>query len=591
MIAALCLALAAGLFLGWRLAAPRTAPPAASPEAARAILYWYDPMKPDAHFAQPGKSPFMDMELVPRYADEAQTGDAGLGLAPAFTQNLGVKLGTVEKGELHPSIEVPGSVAFDEHRVAVVQARTGGIVERAYPRAVGERVRAGAPLVDVRTPEWFAAQSEYLALKDVPQLAAAARARLLQLGMTAAQVDELERRGQPRAVVTLRAPRDGMLSEFDLRQGMTIMAGQTLARINGIERVWIEAQAPEAEAARLGIGGKVTARLTALPGRTLQGRIDALIPELKPETRTLRVRVSLPNPDALLKPGMLAFLRLEDARAKTAALLVPTDAVIATGKRHVVIAAPARGRFVPVEVTPGIEADGKTEILSGALEEGERIVVSGQFMIDSEASLRGVLARMGSEDGGQKTEDKPEPSAPRIYMGTGIVRSAADDEIVLAHEPVAELEWPAMTMPFALARPGLARGLAPGQEVRFYFTATEEGPVIERLEVLPGSGSGKRGAHSMERGAYSEGLVSGAARRMVGPPLPGHLPLAGDEGNPLEEHVIARSEAARQSPPLVSARRLAPWHSPHLVSARREAPWQSNAFHPAKPQTDCALKS
>ncbi|MDR0717188.1 MAG: efflux RND transporter periplasmic adaptor subunit, partial [Azoarcus sp.] len=276
MSAAVLLALLAGLFFGWRLGAHGAAPALGAAQGEREILYWYDPMKPDAHFDKPGKSPFMDMALVPRYADEGRAEDSGFGLAPAFTQNLGVELGTVEKGALRPFIEVPGSVAFDEHRVAVVQARTGGIVERAYPLAVGDRVRAGAPLADVRTPEWFAAQSEYLALRDVPQLAAAARARLLQLGMTAAQVDELERRGQPRAIVTLRAPRAGMLSEFDLRQGMTIMAGQTLARINGIDHVWIEAQAPETEAARLGIGGKVTARLTALPGQTLEGRIDAL---------------------------------------------------------------------------------------------------------------------------------------------------------------------------------------------------------------------------------------------------------------------------------------------------------------------------
>ncbi|MDR2364766.1 MAG: efflux RND transporter periplasmic adaptor subunit, partial [Zoogloeaceae bacterium] len=498
-ILSLFLALAAGGILGWHLGARDAAPEhhAQQGKAAREILYWYDPMKPEAHFSQPGKSPFMDMELVPRYADEAQGANAvpasGLGLAPAFTQNLGVRLGAVEKGELHPFIEVSGSVSFDEHGVSVVQARTGGIVERAYPLAVGDRVRAGAPLVDVRTPEWFAAQSEYLALKDVPQLAAAARNRLLQLGMTARQVEDIDRRGQPRAIVTLHAPREGMLSEFDLRQGMTVMPGQTLARINSIGRVWIEAQVPETEAARLSPGGKVTARLTALPGQTLEGRISALIPELKRETRTLRVRVALPNPKGILRPGMLAFIRLEEAKAKTAALLVPTEAVIATGKRHVVIAAPPDGRFIPVEVTPGIETGGKTEILSGALLEGERVVISGQFMIDSEASLRGVLARMST--------DPAQTSAGRTYSAIGTVQSSAEDEIVLTHEPVPELEWPSMTMPFTLSKSGLGQGLPSGQRVRFHFTNTEGGPVIERLEVLSGLDAGERGGQTSERKA------------------------------------------------------------------------------------------
>ncbi|MDR1462697.1 MAG: efflux RND transporter periplasmic adaptor subunit [Azoarcus sp.] len=513
--AAFFLVLAAGLLIGWRLGM-QSAPPERPPQqtgSAREILYWYDPMKPDAHFERPGKSPFMDMELVPRYAGEAQT--AGLGLAPAYTQNLGVKLGTVEKGELHPFIEVSGSVRFDEHGISVVQARTSGIVERAYPLAAGDRVRAGAPLADIRTPEWFAAQSEYLALKDLPQLAAAARSRLLQLGMSARQIDDIEQRGQPRAVITLRAPRDGMLSEFELRQGMTIMPGQTLARINSIDRVWIEAQVPETEAARLDIGGKVKARLTALPGQMLDGLIDALIPELDRDTRNLRVRVALPNPDGLLKPGMLAFIQLESAGEKTAALLVPTEAVIATGKRHIVIAAPADGRFVPVEVATGTESGGKTEILSGALRAGERVVVSGQFMIDSEASLRGVLARMQANETPDKSQSlqpvraepaealdpqrtpldklrangfsQSPPSAPPAltHTGIGIVQSTTDDEIVLAHEAIPGLEWPAMTMPFTLQPPGLAKALTPGQKVRFRFSITNEGPVIAHLEALP----------------------------------------------------------------------------------------------------------
>ncbi|MDR3213656.1 MAG: efflux RND transporter periplasmic adaptor subunit [Azoarcus sp.] len=478
--------LAAGLFLGWRLGASGPAVQAA-PESARKILYWYDPMKPDAHFERPGKSPFMDMELLPRYADETSTADTGLGLAPAFTQNLGVRLGTVEKGRLDRATEVSGSVAFDEHAISVVQARTGGIVERAYPLAVGDRVRAGAALVDVRVPEWFAAQSEYLALRDEPRLAAAARERLLQLGMSTAQVDALERRGKPDAIVTFHAPRAGMLSEFDLRQGMTVMPGQTLARINGIGRVWIEAQAPETEMSRLAIGGKATVRLTALPGQALEGKIAALIPELKRETRTLRVRVELSNPDGILKPGMLAFIRLRDVNDEPASLLVPTEAVLATGKHHIIIAASPDGRFVPVEVAPVGEAGDRTEIRAGDLQEGDRIVVSGQFMIDSEASLRGVLARMRADEG-----DGPPVAAhvhANAHTGIGVVESTADDEIVLAHDPIPELSWPAMTMPFALSKPGLAKGFAPGQKVRFHFAETKEGPVIERLEALPPGGA------------------------------------------------------------------------------------------------------
>ncbi|GHT96135.1 hypothetical protein AGMMS49545_20380 [Betaproteobacteria bacterium] len=475
LFAGLLLGLALAFLFGWRPAMQHTVESATTAEhAERQILYWYDPMKPEAHFEQPGKSPFMDMDLMPRYADENPNVATGFALSPALTQNLGVKFGTVEKGALRPAVEISGSVGFDEHAVAVVQARAGGIVERAYPLAVGDMVAAGTPLADVRVPEWYAAQGEYLALRSEPQLAAAARARLLQLGMTAAQIAALEKRGTPNAVVTFHALRAGMLSEFDLRQGMTIDAGQTLARINGIDVVWITAQAPETEAAGLDMGGKATLSFTAFPGQIFTGSVSALIPELNRDTRTLVARIALPNPNHKLRPGMAAQIRLEQPEGAEH-LLVPTDAILATGKRHIVIAAADGGRFVPVEVTTGREVDGKTEILSGALNAGERIVLSGQFMLDSEASLRGVLARM----------DDTKESALGLHQGVGTVKSVDTTEIVLAHDPIPELRWPAMTMPFALKNPEAGANVAAGQKVRFYFVQREEGAVVERVEALP----------------------------------------------------------------------------------------------------------
>ncbi|MDR3054226.1 MAG: efflux RND transporter periplasmic adaptor subunit [Zoogloeaceae bacterium] len=473
------LGLALAFLFGGR---PATHPAAESAPAAqnaeRRILYWYDPMKPEAHFEQPGKSPFMDMDLIPRYADDNMDAakNDGFALPPVLTQNLGVKFGAVEKGVLRSAIEVSGSVSFDEHAVAIVQARAGGIVERAYPLAVGDRVTAGTPLADVRVPEWYAAQGEYLALRSEPQLAAAARARLLQLGMTAAQIAALEKRGAPHAVVTLHAPRAGMLSEFDVRQGMTIDAGQTLARINGLDAVWITAQTPEIEAAGLDIGGKATLSFTAFPGQTFTGSVNALIPELNRDTRTLVARIALPNPNHKLRPGMVARIRLEQPEGAEH-LLVPTDAILATGKRHIVIAVADEGRFVPVEVTTGREAEGKTEILAGNLNAGERIVISGQFMLDAEASLRGVLARMDD------TQPAAMPAA-KTHQGVGTVKSVDATEIVLAHDPIPELGWSAMVMPFALKSSETGRNVTMGQKVRFYFVRTEEGAVVEKVEVI-----------------------------------------------------------------------------------------------------------
>ncbi len=374
-------------------------PPAAD-AADRSVLYWYDPMKPDQHFDKPGKSPFMDMDLVPMYG-ESSAADNGVRIDPRLLQNTGMRLATVEKGRLARGLEAVGALTFNERLVSVVQARTAGLVERVYALAPNDVIPAGVPLVDLRVPDWYGAQAEYLALRQAGEagLAAAARVRLLQLGMSDALVAQVEKTGVPKAVVTLTAPQGGVLLELGVREGMTVTPGQTLARINGIGSVWLDTEVPEAQAAGLAVGLPVSATFTTWPGRVFTGRISALLPALERDTRTLRVRTEWPNPDGTLRPGLYAQVSLLKSEGPDR-LLIPSEAVIATGKRNVVIVAGDAGHFRPAEITPGREGDGKTEVLAG-LQQGERVVVSGQFLIDSEASLKGVLARM-EKTGDQK---------------------------------------------------------------------------------------------------------------------------------------------------------------------------------------------
>ncbi len=372
----------------------------AADTSGRSVLYWYDPMKPDQHFDKPGKSPFMDMELVPMYGGKSVT-DNGVRIDPRLLQNTGVRLATVEKGRLARGFEAIGTLTFNDRLVTVVQARTAGLVERVYALAPNDVIPAGMPLVDLRVPDWYGAQAEYLALRQTEEtgLVAAARMRLLQLGMREALVAQVEKTGVPQAVVTVTAPQSGVLMELGVREGMTVMPGQTLARINGIGSVWLDAEVPEAQAAGLSVGQTVSATFTTWPGRTFTGRISALLPTLEPDTHTLRVRTEWTNPDGALRPGLYARVSLLKTEGPER-LLIPSEAVIATGKRNVVIVAGDSGHFRPAEVVIGRESDGKTEVLSG-LQQGEQIVVSGQFMIDSEASLKGVLARM-EKTGDQK---------------------------------------------------------------------------------------------------------------------------------------------------------------------------------------------
>jgi len=414
LVATLCILVAAvagatGLWLGRRHDPVPGAAAAAKAPAQREVLYWYDPMVPKQRFDKPGKSPFMDMMLVPRYADEvAGGGDGVVRIEPGLVQRLGVRSAPARLGVLAPRLRVAGVVAFDEREVTVVQARVDAIVERLHVRAPWATVRRGEPLLTLLAPSWTAAQEEYLALRGTAHagmepLRDAARQRLLLLGMDAGSIRALEQRGSAQPRIAVLAPRDGVLAELAVREGASVAAGTALARINGLDSVWIEAAVPERDAARVGPGTPAIATLAALPGQRLEGRVEALLPDVDPATRTLTARIVLANPDHALLPGMFPEVELAPAAPGGERVLVPSEAVIATGLRQVVIVAEGKGRFRAQEVRVGIEAEGQSEILAG-IDEGEPVVLSGQFLIDSEASLNGALARLagaGGDDGGK----------------------------------------------------------------------------------------------------------------------------------------------------------------------------------------------
>ncbi len=321
--------------------------PSSAPTDERKVLYWYDPMQPEQRFDKPGKSPFMDMELVPKYAGSEQ--DPSVLSVPAqAVQNLGMRTSTVIRGVLPSDIEVVGSLAYNQREVANLQARAGGFVERVYGRAPGDVLPAGTPLVDLLIPEWSAAQLEFLAVLRTgdARLITAAQERLRLLGMPQALIEQVRRSGKPRAVQTLTTPISGELQALQVRAGMTVEAGQDLALINGLSSVWLDAAIPEAMAGSIQVGDEIRANLTAFPDRPLLGRVIALLPSADPQTRTLTVRSELPNPAGKLRPGMFAAVRLNSA-VEQSTLLVPSEAVIRTGKRALVMLAEGDGRYRP----------------------------------------------------------------------------------------------------------------------------------------------------------------------------------------------------------------------------------------------------
>src|SRR5882724_13725986 len=389
---------------------------AGSGNSDRRALYWYDPMVPNQHFDKPGKSPFMDMQLVPKYADEGGAG-GGVRISPNIVQNLGLRIAPVELGRLSQPIDAAGNIGFNQRNVAIVQSRTSGFVARVYGRAPADVLRRGAPLVDLLVPEWAGAEAEFLALvrNGDRDLIEAARQRLLLLGIPADLIARIEASHQQQATITIVAPIAGAIGTLDVREGMTVSAGATLAKINGLETVWLEAAIPEAQSAVVALGQSVEAQLAAYSGETVKGRVIAILPETSVETRTTRVRVELPNPSLRLRPGMFAQLRLQTGD-DTPRLWIPTEAIIRTGTRNLVIVEAGTNRFEPTEVRLGAESGGKTVILAG-LKEGQDVVASGQFLIDSEASLRGVLARLNSPDAMNNAGAKEAENARDLPQG------------------------------------------------------------------------------------------------------------------------------------------------------------------------------
>jgi len=493
----------AGYLVGSRTPAPPAAPAAAATSASdaagvatdasgRRVLYWHDPMVPGQRFDKPGKSPFMDMALVPVYADAAP--DGGVAVDSRLAQSLGVRTVEAKSGTLETGFRATGAVAVDERSLTGVQSRVQGFVERLHVRATFDPVRAGQPIADLFVPDWVAAQEELLALKASPQAGAqalvdAARQRLRLLGMPDAEIARVEREQRSSGRVTVTAPAGGIVWEIGARDGMAVMPGQNLVRIAGLGTVWVIAEIPEAQAGLVAAGAPVEVRAASFPDRALHGTVQAMLPEVNAATRTVRARIELANPNGLLKPGMFATVAFRGAKSPSG-VLVPAEAVIRTGTRNVVIVAEGEGRYLPVDVEVGLESGDLTEIVRG-VEPGTRLVASGQFLIDSEASLRGTLQRMNAEAPVLAQADPHAGhGAPKAATGavrhraTGVVRAISGNDVFIEHGAIPTAGMGAMTMGFKAPPSGVPKDVKVGVRVDFEFVIAPSGQ-FEAQSIVP----------------------------------------------------------------------------------------------------------
>lgn len=454
------------------------------PATGRQILNYHDPMVPGKNFEAPAKSPFMDMMLVPRYAGSDAADASSVTVSPRIQQNLGLRTAPVIEGSLVSEVTAVGNVAWNERERVELSSRAMGYVEKLHVKAALDRVAAGAALAELYVPDWVAAQEEYLALarlsgEGTDALQDAARQRMRQAGMSPAHIQRVVSSGVVQPRFTLTAPIAGIVSELMVREGATAMPGMALMRLQGTRTVWAEGAVPESQAALLQPGARVRTTSPGAPGQTFEGQVQTLLPEVDAVTRTIRARVELANPQGRLVPGMLVSMRLDRPQAATT-LLVPSDAVIHTGRRSVVMVAEDGGRFRPVEVTAGLEVGGQTEISAG-LQMGQRVVLSGQFLIDSEASLRGLEARLNAE---------PAPTLQR-YTTDAVIDALSGDTVTLTHPPIPALKWPQMQMDFKLPpRAQQPRDLEAGDRLQIEFEMQEgEVPRITSLQrVAPEPG-------------------------------------------------------------------------------------------------------
>ena len=446
----------------------------ASAKQEKEVLFWYDPMVPDQHFDKPGKSPFMDMDLVPKYAGDSAGGNSegGISIDPRVVQNLGVRTAKAERGRLWRRIDTVGYVRADDNRIEVLQARVNGWVEALHVRAINDPVKRGQLIAEVYSPDLYVAQEEFLLALKHPEdtgWVGAARQKMAFLGLSPSQIANLEKSGKPLRRVNYYAPGSGIVSRIAVQEGGAVNAGMPIMEVTDLSKVWVTAEIMENQAAWITPGKSVEISVDSLPGETFEGKVDYLYPTVNASTRTHPVRIVLANKGLKLKPGMFAKVTLYGGKGEEA-VLVPSEAVITTGKRSIVLVAQGEGHFLPVAVQTGMESDGQTAVLKG-LQGGEQVVTSGQFLIESEANLRGALDKLGA----------PGETAAKIHTGSGRITliDARTGELEMQHEPIPSLDWPSMTMEFEVKDPAILKGLKQGQQVEFDLVKEEGGfPVV-----------------------------------------------------------------------------------------------------------------
>ncbi len=470
-------------------------------------LYWVAPMDKNYRRDKPGTSP-MGMDLVPVYEDDAQGGEEGsVKISPVVENNLGVRTATVQRGPFDLPINTVGYVGFDEDQLTHVHSRVDGWIEVLNVTSAGDLVKKGDTLYELYSPSLVNAQEEFLAAQrsNNKMLAKASRSRLLSLGLTSPQIDRLEKRRKVDQRIRVSAERSGFVKQLNVREGMFIKPSTEVMSVGTLDTVWVIAEVFERQASWIKPGQTVEMTNEAIPGKTWSGTVDYLYPVLDNKTRTLQVRIRIENPDHVLKPNMFANLSLM-APVGDDTLSIPKEALIRGGRYNRVVLAQGDGKFKSVLVEAGVEAGKRVQIIKG-LNEGDNVVTSAQFLIDSESNIDAEIARMEERE---STDGDGANSGSKVVTATGTINKVMADMAMLSltHDPIKAWGWPTMKMDFPVADGISLEGLSSGQRIKFDLQKQDDWDyVITRVEGAQAANSDSNLADSKSKTVVATGTI------------------------------------------------------------------------------------
>lgn len=378
------------------------------------VAYWRAPMNPNEIYDQPGKSA-MGMDLVPVYEDEVK-GGVEVKIDPVTQQNMGIRIGSVKRGTLVHTIRTYGHVTYDETRMSQVNPKFSGWIEKLYIDFTGQMVRKGDPLFDIYSPELITVQNEYLEAyknfsrypgKTSETLFSSVRRKLKFFDIADKEIDQIEKSGKVKDTLTIRSPFTGVITEKSAVEGSFVKAGTTVYKLADLSHVWVEAHIYEYELSLMTTGLNARMTLPYLPGKSFDGKVTYIYPYLQRKTRDIVIRLEFENPALDLKPDMYADVYIETGGTEQG-LIIPSEAVIHSGKRTLVFVKREEGKFSPREVTLGMSLDDDNMQVLKGLAPGDMIVRSGQFLLDSESKLKEAVQKMMDRDSKKKSPVKQE---------------------------------------------------------------------------------------------------------------------------------------------------------------------------------------